>query len=76
MRTDKQKVQTYERLLHKIHMLYSVCLDSAKVKVLLNNISAWSYAHRSGNGMISEDEQQERIDAAFDRLYEDRVIDG
>ena len=40
MRTNKQKVQMYERLLHKVHMLYSVCLDSAKVKALLNNISA------------------------------------
>ena len=76
MRTDKQKVQMYERLLHKIQMYYSVCLNSAKVKTLLNNISAWSYAHRSGNGMVSEDEQQERIDEAFDRLCEDRAIDG
>ena len=58
----------YENLLHKIQMFYSVTMDSAKVKKLLDNISAWSYAHRSGNGMLSDDEQQERIDRAFDRL--------
>ncbi len=68
MKTDKQKVETYENLLHKIQMYYSLMLDSSKVKELLNNISSWSYAHRSGNGMLSDEEQEARVDKAFDNL--------
>ncbi len=68
MKTDKQKVEMYENLLHRIQMYYAVTMDSSKVKQLLSNISDWSYAHRSGNGMLSDEEQQERIDRAFDKL--------
>lgn len=68
MRSDKEKVAQYESLLHRIQMYFSVTMDSVKVKRLLSNISDWSYAHRSGNGMISEEEQQKRIDGAFDEL--------
>lgn len=70
MRTNRQKVEMYENLLHKIQMYYSVVMDSSKVKELLNNISGWSYAHRSGNGMLGDEEQQNRIDSAFDNLCE------
>ena len=68
MITDKEKVRKYENLLHKLQMFYSVSMDSSRVKKLLENISAWSYAHRVGNGMLSDEEQQERIDEAFHRL--------
>lgn len=71
MRTDKEKIEKYEALLHRIQMFYSVTLDGAKVKKLLDNISSWSYAHRSGNGMLSDEEQQERIDRAFDNLLDE-----
>ncbi len=69
MRTNKEKVEMYENLLHRIQMYYGV-VDSKKVKNLLDNISSWSYTHRSGNGMLSDEEQQERIDNAFDNLLE------
>ena len=68
MISDKEKIEKYESLLHQLQMFYSVTMDSSKVKILLNNISSWSYAHRSGNGMLSDEEQQARIDAAFYRL--------
>ena len=68
MRTDRQKVEMYERLLHKLQLNFVVAMNSDNVKSLLRNIDRWSYAHRSGNGMLSDDEQQARIDAAFDKL--------
>jgi len=70
MKSDKEKIAQYERLLHMIHACYAVVCDNKKVKQLLDNVSSWSYAHRSGNGMISEEEQQVRIDRAFDNLLE------
>ncbi len=69
MRTNEEKVKKYECLLHTIN-LYRMCLNKHGVVKLLDNIDVWSYAHRSGNG-ISEEEQQERIDQAFDKL--DRI---
>lgn len=70
MKSDREKIEKYESLLHQIQMYYSVVLDSSKVKKLLDNIAAWSYAHRSGNGELTEEEQQSRIDEAFDALEE------
>ena len=68
MRTDKEKIRQYESLLHLIQTHYAVTLDRKSVKKLLDNIASWSYAHRCGNGELSEEEQQEQIDRAFDKL--------
>lgn len=68
MRTDAQKVEMYEQLLHKIQMYFAVVMDPNKVKALLRNIDRWSYAHRRGNGMLTDEELEAQIDAAFDKL--------
>lgn len=65
--TDKEKIQMYEGFLHDIN-LYCVCCDNEKIKQLVHNADNWSYSFRVGNGMLSEGEQQEQIDAAFWRL--------
>jgi hypothetical protein len=31
-------------------------------------ICAWSYAHRYGNGELTEEQQQARIDSAFNKI--------
>jgi hypothetical protein len=71
MRTDKEKVAKYEALMHRLQLYGEVCMDGAKVRRLVKNIYAWSYAHRSGNGMLTDEEQEARIDAAFDRLLDE-----
>lgn len=68
MKTLEEKVSKYEDLLHLIQLNYAVAMNPENVKKLLNNIDAWSYAHRSGNGMLSDEEQQEQVDRAFDKL--------
>jgi len=68
--TDKEKVLMYERLLHLIHINRTVCLNTKNTNALLDNISSWSYAHRSGNGMLSEEEQVARINTAFYKLVD------
>jgi len=68
--TDKQKIEKYESLLHALQLSFDVVMDSERVERLLRNISMWSYAHRSGNGMLSEEEQDERIEGAFHKLLD------
>lgn len=59
--TDKEKIRLYEKFLHDIHFAYSVCMDENKVHELLKKASDWSYAHRSGNGEYTEEQQEEQV---------------
>ena len=67
---DKEKITVYEGLLHDLHFASSVTMDSKRVGEILDKISRWSYAHRQGNGELSNVEQQELIDKAFQKLKE------
>jgi len=68
--TLKEKIAMYEGLLHDIQMYREVTLDGEKVKQLLDNIGAWSYAHRVGNGMLTDRQQKRLITAKFKKLRE------
>lgn len=63
--TTRDKIKTYEGLLHDIQMYAEVVLNGEAVKKLIHNICSWSYAHRAGNGEFSEDEQERMITKAF-----------
>jgi len=65
-----EKVEKYESLLHRIQLYSSVTMDRDKVGKLIRNIDRWSYAHRVGNGELSEEEQDEVIRKAFDKLLD------
>lgn len=66
--TLKDKVRVYEAILHDLHFHSSVTMRHDMVMECLRRISAWSYAHRAGNGEPSESEQQQMIDNAFWQL--------
>ena len=66
--TLKEKVAVYEDLLHSIQLHAEVTMDEAKVRELVNRICRWSYAHRQGNGELSEAQQTAAIDHAFWRF--------
>jgi len=72
----REKVQVYEKLLHRIQMKAEVVTDHEVVGDLIANICRWSYAHRSGNGENSEAEQDAIIRSAFDRLLVTRERGG
>lgn len=65
--TLEEKVQVYEQFLHAINLAI-VCSDSKRLKELIDNADRWSYAHRVGNGELSEEEQEECINNAFWKL--------
>ena len=65
--TLKDKVKVYEQFLHKINMA-CLCGDNLAIQELVQNADAWSYAHRQGNGELSDKRQQELINAKFWKL--------
>jgi hypothetical protein len=65
--TLKEKVKMYEDYLHRINM-FVICSDNDGVAELVQNADNWSYAHRIGNGEISDRKQQDLINNAFWRL--------
>jgi hypothetical protein len=68
----REKVEVYEKLLHKIQLNAQVIMDHEVVKDLLSNICNWSYAHRQGNGELSDGEQDELIRTQFEKLLKSR----
>jgi predicted ATP-grasp superfamily ATP-dependent carboligase len=66
--TVKEKVAVYESMLHSIQMHAVVNMNPAAVQEMINRICAWSYAHRVGNGELSDKQIQERVDTAFWRF--------
>lgn len=63
----KLKVNKYEQFLHDINM-YVTCCDNDKVRRLISNADNWSYAHRRGNGELTEAQENANVECAFDRL--------
>ena len=64
----REKVRVYEQLLHSIQRNAEVIMDHEVVGDYITNICRWSYAHRRGNGELSEREQDAIIRRAFDQL--------
>lgn len=64
----RDKVQTYEALLHEIHFAAAVAMNGQRVKDLIDLISNWSFAHRAGNGEYSDQAQAAMVAAAYERL--------
>ena len=63
----REKVEMYEGFLHDINMCYT-CLNHEKIGKLVENADSWSYAHRVGNGIYSEEEQEAIVRKHFKAL--------
>jgi len=64
----RNKVNVYEDLLHKIQMNAVIAMNPEEVEKIIKGICDWSYAQRSGNGELSQQEQEERIAQALNTL--------
>ena len=67
--TLRQKVEMYEMFLHQIN-LFMICGSDAGIKALLENADNWSYAHRFGDGELSEKEIEKNVTNKFWNLLE------
>lgn len=59
--TNKERLEAYESFFHSIS-IFCICMNNEKIKDAVSLINNWSYAHRAGNGELSEKEQQKMID--------------
>ena len=77
LRILREKREVYEDLLHSLQMYAAVTLDQAAIAHALSIICDWSYAHRQGNGELTEEQQDNLVRKHFDRLkngeYRDSV---
>ena len=67
--TLKEKVAQYESYLHKINSFIVSCNNDG-IAELVRNADVWSYAHRVGNGELSDRQQQQAINNAFCKLLD------
>lgn len=65
---QQYKIRVYEQFLHSLNMYAAIVMDGQKVKKLIDNACRWSYAHRAGNGELTEEEQDNLITNAFGAL--------
>lgn len=68
LRILREKVSVYESLLHNIQLFSVVTMDNQRLTQLIEIVNGWSYAHRSGNGELSELDQQSEINLWFDLM--------
>lgn len=68
--SKKDKIEKYEELLHKIQMCAEVTMDNEKLKRLISNICDWSYAHRAGDGVLSQKQIKKNVELKFNKLTE------
>jgi len=73
--TKDEKIAIYEQYLHALSIM-CMCVDNFGVKELVTNADIWSYAHRVGNGELSDEEQQQAIDNAFWKLCDTPETDA
>ena len=65
LRTENE---VFHQVFHHINLHASITMNAEKMQGIIGVICSWSYAHRSGNGELTDEEQQARVDYAFDRI--------
>lgn len=66
--TNKEKIMMYERFLDTLALYADV--GSSNLGRLISNASNWSYAHRVGNGELTEKQQEEIVAKKFWKLLD------
>lgn len=60
--------EVFRAAFHYINTHAAITMNGDKVREMIDAICSWSYAHRCGNGEYSEEEQQELVDRAFEKI--------
>ena len=64
--TEKEELQTWRKVGGRLGLYMD--FSPHKIKDLLTLIGNWDYAHRAGNGELSDEEQQEKVDRAMNLI--------
>jgi hypothetical protein len=60
--------EVFQQVFHYINTHASITMNQEKMQEIIGAICSWSYAHRVGNGELSDEEQQAIIDSAFNKI--------
>jgi len=60
--------EVFRQVFHYINTHAAITMNMEKMQEIIGAICSWSYAHRVGNGELSDEEQQAVIDRAFDKI--------
>lgn len=63
----EEKLRIYERVFHKISYCVTA-MNNERIREIVSLIDSWSYAHRAGNGELSDDEVETNILRALEKL--------
>ena len=66
--TEKEELAMYRGFLHDLNMFASITMDGHAVHELVGKACDWSYAHRVGNGMLTDEEQEQIVSRNFWKL--------
>jgi hypothetical protein len=67
--TAKQRLAAYEHFFHVISM-NCTAMNNDRIRDAVSLIDNWSYAHRVGNGELSDYETRKMIDKYVKRMEE------
>ncbi len=60
--------EVFKRVFHYINTHAAITMNAERMQEIIGAICSWSYAHRCGNGELSDEEQQALVDHAFDKI--------
>ena len=60
--------EVFKRVFHHINTHASITMNAERMQEIIGAICSWSYAHRAGNGELSDKEQQAVIDHEFEKI--------
>jgi hypothetical protein len=60
--------EVFQQVFHYINTHAAITMNAERMQEIISAICSWSYAHRSGNGELTDEEQQARVDLAFNKI--------
>lgn len=67
MMTKEERCDIYEKFFHRINMM-CISMNGTRISDAISLIDSWSYAHRTGNGEYTEEEQQQIVERVIERM--------
>lgn len=67
--TKSERLKIYESFFHRIN-LQVLTMNNEKIKEAVTLIDRWSYAHRQGNGEVSEYQQKKMVESVVKKMKE------
>ena len=65
--TNKERLKIYEAFFHQINV-HCIIMNTEKIRDAVGLIDSWSYAHRAGNGELTEYQQKKSVEHVIRKM--------